>query len=230
VLREGQILVHHADRPSVEVSVPSLLFYPRALSHRLVVPRDCVADIMCATVAIGDTRCNPLAEALPDYVLLPLSQLPSMQQVLNLLFNEAFHDKYGRQLILDRLCDVLVVQLIRHALEAGDTTAGILSGLSDPGLSRVLAAIHADPSSAWTLDRMAELAGMSRTRFAMRFHQFIGITPADYLANWRISMAQALLDKSYPVRIVALDIWDMAARQLLPRHLKRVWACRRAHG
>jgi AraC-like DNA-binding protein len=206
LLREGKVIVHHHDRPSFEITEPSLLFYPRALSHRLVVPATSKADIVCASVVFGGARYNPLARALPDYLLLRLSDMPSAQQVLNVLFDEAFHDHCGRQLVLDRLCDVLVVQVIRQALEAGEITSDVLASLSNSALSRVLTAIHADPAAAWTLDRMAELAGMSRTSFAMRFHQILGVTPADYLAGSRISLAQTLLEKETPVKTVALDV------------------------
>lgn len=206
LVRQGQVIVHHADRPSVHIDEPTFLFYPRALSHRLVVPPDGIADILCAAIAFRDGEHNPLARALPDYLLIPLSQMPALTQALDLLFDEAFRDQCGRQLILDRLCDVLIVQVIRHAIETGQITSGMLAGLSDPGLARALVAIHDQPSQAWTLERLATLSGMSRSSFAQRFHQVVGSTPADYLAGWRISLARSLLEKNVPVKKVALDV------------------------
>jgi AraC-like DNA-binding protein len=206
LLREGRVIVHHSDRPAIEINVPTLLFYPRAINHRLVVPTDTKADIVCANVVFEDSHCNPLARALPDHLLFPLEQLPSLQRLLTLLFDEAFCDSCGRQFVLDRLCDVLVVQVIRHALERGVMNAEILGALSDSGLSRVLAAIHAEPAQVWTLEEMAKIAGMSRTSFAMRFHQAIGVTPADYLTGWRISLAQKLIGRKISVQKVAMDV------------------------
>jgi AraC-like DNA-binding protein len=206
LVRQGQVIVHHANCPSIHIDVPTFLFYPRAFSHRLVVPSDSVADILCAAIAFRDGDHNPLARALPDYLLIPLKQIPTLTHVLDLLFNEAFHDQSGRQLILDRLCDVLVVQVIRHAMETGQMTSGMLAGLATPGLARALVAMHEQPAEAWTLERLATLSGMSRSSFAKHFHQVVGITPADYLTSWRISMARSLLEKNVPVKRVAQDV------------------------
>ncbi len=63
------------------------------------------------------------------------------------------------------------------------TQGGTLAGLADPRLAKALIAIQDDPALQWSLTSMAELAGMSRARFAVKFREVTGETPADYLAS-----------------------------------------------
>lgn len=206
LVREGRAIVHHPGRPAVHIDTPSLLFYPRALNHRLVIPAASAADVVCATIGFRDGAHNPLASALPDYLLMPLDAAGPLAATIDLLFQEAFIDQCGRQVVLDRLCEVLVVQVLRYAVRHGLVGPGMLAGLSDPGLSKALVAMHEQPGGAWTVDRLAAQAGMSRSRFARKFHQVIGATPADYLTDWRIVVAQGLLEMHRPVKTVALEV------------------------
>jgi len=97
----------------------------------------------------------------------------------------------------------VVLQLLRwlldHQQEAG-IRPGLIAGLSNPRLARVLVAIHEDPGAAWTLERMAERACLSRTAFANTFRDVVGQTPADYLASWRIALAQSRLRQGESIK------------------------------
>jgi AraC-like DNA-binding protein len=129
-----------------------------------------------------------------------------LRQTLDLLFDEAATQQSGQQLVLDRLCDVLLVQVIRHAFATDQLDQGTLSGFSDPGLSRALVAIHNDLAYAWNLEKLASISGMSRSKFAKHFHEVVGRTPAEYLADQRMTLAQKLLKKHKPVQTVALEV------------------------
>jgi AraC-like DNA-binding protein len=54
-------------------------------------------------------------------------------------------------------------------------------------LRHALVAMHERPEAEWTLEGLAGTAGMSRTLFA-NTHQVVGVTPGQYLQNWRISL------------------------------------------
>ncbi|MBL0419141.1 AraC family transcriptional regulator [Ramlibacter sp. AW1] len=188
---------------SRRIDAPSLIFMPRPERHSLIADESGGAKVLCATVQFGggDNR-NPISESLPAVVLVPLAELEGSSAVLELVAAEAFHDQPGANAAVDRLCEVLIIKLLRHCLRAGITHGGMLAGLSDPRLSKALAAVHGDPMQAWTLVALAREAGMSRARFAAHFHQVIGVTPADYLASWRISIAQKLLRGGRPIKQV----------------------------
>lgn len=206
LVRRGPVIIHHEDRPSLQIEEPTLVFYPRGLNHRLHVAPGTLASLLCATIAFQGGAQSALANALPDYLQMPLARVAGLTQTLNLLFDEASAARPGQKMVLDRLCDVLIVQGMRYALQTGQLDEGRLSGLSDAGLSRVLVAIHNDPASSWSLEKFAELSGMSRSKFAKRFHEVVGTTPADYLTDRRMSLAQKLLKRHKPVQTVALEV------------------------
>ena len=83
---------------------------------------------------------------------------------------------------------------------------GLITGLSDPRLARALVAMHDHPGAAWTLERMAGHAGMSRTAFANTFRELLGQTPADYLTGWRMALAQSRLREGRPIKLLGEEL------------------------
>ena len=195
LVQHGRLRIEHPDGSAVEVHEPSLLFYPRPYAHRFISDDTRGADMACAHVEFGDGARNPLTAALPAFVVLPLSVLDGAHPVLDLLFREAFAQRCGRQLVVDRLFEVVLIQILRHLMATAPERSGLFAGLAHPQLSRALIAMHGDPGKPWRLATLAETCGMSRTQFAETFRMQIGITPGDYLAGWRLTVAQQLLDE-----------------------------------
>ncbi len=106
---------------------------------------------------------NPLVGALPALVLVPLDQVDGLQSALDLLFAETDRMRCGSRLLGDRLFEVVLIQLLRWLIDhpcAGGVASGLITGLADPRLARLLVALHAAPAEAWPLERMAAQAGM----------------------------------------------------------------------
>ncbi|CAG1017963.1 RCS-specific HTH-type transcriptional activator RclR [Burkholderiaceae bacterium] len=213
VLRRGELVVRHRPKSGcakrIVVSEPSLLLYPRPLAHDFHnAPAD-GADFTCATLDFDGGAQHPLARALPPLIVLPLARVPGLDSALTLLFAETERVRCGHRLLADRLFEVVLVQLLRwlldHPEEAG-ITPGLLTGLADARLARALVALHESPGEAWSLERMAEQAGMSRSAFAARFKAVVGDTPAGYLAGWRLAIAQARLREGHPVKLIADEL------------------------
>lgn len=213
VLRRGTLEVSHPGSLDVPASLrldePTLLLYPRPFTHRFHNPPVDGSDFTCARLAFDGGAQNPLARALPTLIALPLSRVQGLDAALALLFAETDRVRCGQRLLADRLFEVVVLQLLRwlldHPHEAG-IRPGLISGLSEPRLARVLSAVHDAPGQAWTLERMAERAGMSRTAFANAFRDVVGQTPADYLADWRIALAQSRLRAGQPIKALAEEL------------------------
>ena len=93
-----------------------------------------------------------------------------------------------------------------HVITSGSVSSGLLAGLADTQLSRVIDTIHQQPEKNWTLVELAEIAAMSRSRFAEHFKSVLGQTPGDYLTSWRIELAKGLLKKDKPVGFVANEV------------------------
>jgi AraC-like DNA-binding protein len=206
LVRHGPVVFLHEDNTSLHIEQPTMVFYPRGLNHRLVVPPDASASLLCATTAFQGGGQNLLARALPPYVAIRLDQATELKQTLDLLFAEASNSQHGQQLILDRLCEVLIAQILRHEFQHGRLSAGTLAGLADPRLSRALAAIHGKPQEQWRMETLADLVGMSRSKFADYFREVVAVTPGQYISQWRISLAQGLLRSGKSVKAVSEEL------------------------
>jgi AraC-like DNA-binding protein len=206
LIRRGPAQVIGAGNEVIEITEPSILFLPRPEKHRLVADDGTGADVVCGTVLFGVGGRNPVTDSLPSVILVKLATLPGMEALLGLMFEEAFSEQAGSQAALDRLCEVLMIRLLRHCIDQGLTQGGALAGMADSRLAKALIDLHADPARAWQLADMAASAGMSRARFAVRFRAITGETPADYLATWRVMTAQRLLKQGRQLKYVAGDV------------------------
>jgi AraC family transcriptional regulator, alkane utilization regulator len=203
LVRKGPVIFSHDHGEALHVDEPAMVFYPRGMRHALEVPADGRASLSCAMIAFDKGHADPLAGVLPDCMRIPLGESCPIRHTLDLLFVEAARDGPGREVILERLCDVLMTQVIRHELDAGRICAGILPGLADAQLAPVLAAIHARPHEPWQLRSLAALACMSRASFSEHFKARIGLPPIEYLTRRRIALACKLLRKGQPVKGVS---------------------------
>ena len=221
VMRSGKMVVTHQPRGGaprrIAVKEPSLLFYPRPLAHSFHNAPEEGCDFTCATVEFEGGANHPLACALPAVMVLPLSQVAGLEHTLALLFAETEQVRCGHRLLADRLLDVLLIQLLRWLLDHPEESLlppGLLAGLSHPQLAKALVALHEQPGEAWTLQRMAERAGMSRSAFAATFKAHVGDAPAEYLAQWRMAIAQAQLRKGVSIKAAAQALGYSSASAL----------------
>lgn len=206
LLRAGRTRLHDAAGHTAVLEEPTLLFYARPLSHWFEGDPERGADLACASVAFEHAACNPLALALPARFSCPLSELPASAALHELLFAEAFAERPARQEVLNRLFEVVLIELLRTTLIRGQLEPGLLRGLGHPQVGRALAAVHAAPEADWTLPALAGAAGQSRAAFAAAFHEVVGLTPADYVQRWRVHVAQALLLRGTPLKAVAGEV------------------------
>lgn len=206
VIRAGTmraVLAGHAD---IQVSEPMLLFYPRPIDHRLDVDDSVPADVLCASVRYDAGRDNPVTQSFPAVVVIPFRGRPRIEATLAALFAEAADDSPGRQVMLDRLCDILLIQIVRFAIQQEWVQHGVLTGLAHPRLAGLLIELLDDPRQPWTVDSMAARARLSRNGFAQEFRKVVGATPANFLTRVRIALAQRLLRKGRPVALVAEEV------------------------
>lgn len=206
LLRRGVLNVERPDGPPFVLTQPSVLFYPRPYRHRFWAEEASGADVVCARIEFGAEMQNPLVRGLPEVLVVPLKSVKELAPAVDLLFVEAFNEHLGRQAALDRLAEYALVLLFRTAMREQLIQGGILMGLVDPRLAKAIAAMHERPEHTWSLDALAQTAGMSRARFAVHFRKVVGLTPFDYLTDWRIGVAQTLLKKGAPLKIVAPSV------------------------
>jgi len=204
VLRAGTLNIKIPGQPVIILDEPSLFFSMSPTTHYLH-PAPAGADLVCASFDFGLSAKNPLTQALPEVVVLQLKEISTLDASLNLLFSEATDINSGQQPLLDRLIEVVIIQLLRELVQKNYLTVGLFAGLADPKLAKAIIAIHDKPDSSWTLSDLANIAGMSRAIFATKFKETVGTTPGIYLTNWRIGIAQSLIRKDKPLQLVAQE-------------------------
>ncbi|MHA3886404.1 AraC family transcriptional regulator [Stutzerimonas degradans] len=205
LIRRGEVEVRYG-RETLHVTQPSLLLFPRPLTHRFITAPGCEVDMVCANLAFEGGTSNPIASALADLVCLPLDQVWSAEPILSLLFEEAFEQRCGRVALVERLLEVVMIQVLRQLMESGEVNGGLLSGLAHPRLRNALVAMHETPAKEWTLEELAGVAGMSRSVFATNFRETVGVTPGQYLQGWRVRLTQKALRRGRPLKMIATEV------------------------
>ncbi|MDR6991692.1 AraC family transcriptional regulator [Luteimonas sp. 3794] len=233
LVRSGAVEVHYGST-TLSIIGPGLLLFPRPTAHRFVTDTDRGADMVCAHLEFEGGADNPVTAALPEVVCLPLDEIAGAAPVLALLFEEAFDQRCGRLALIERLFEVVMIQVLRQLMERGEVQGGLLSGLSHPRVRNALVAIHEAPAGAWTLDALAQAAGMSRSAFATTFVDRVGMTPGQYLQDWRVRLAKQALRRGRPLKLIADEV-GYGSEAALSRAFKansgvspRVWRQARA--
>ncbi len=206
LLRAGAVHWSGPGRRACRIDEPTLLFYAQARRHELRLAEGTSADLLSASVEFGAGDENPLCQGLALPLRLPLAAMPDLGPLFGVLLEEATARRCGHAVVLDRLVEVMVVKLLRLAIERRLVDRGVVAGLSDPRLAKALTAMHAAPHAEWTLERMAAQAGMSRSRFAAHFSAVMEVPAAEYLKRWRVGLARRLLRQGHPIKQVALDV------------------------
>ncbi|OCO98431.1 MULTISPECIES: AraC family transcriptional regulator [unclassified Ensifer] len=144
-----------------------------------------------------------LVSLLPT--LVHLRDIGRLSTLVRLVGDEARDGRPGRDLVLARLVEVLLVEALR-SIQGEAAAPGLLRGLGDPRLAAAIRAIHADPARAWTVAKLASEAALSRSVFFDRFTRVVGVPPMEYLLVWRMALAKDLL------RQRDIDLAAIAAR------------------
>ncbi len=245
VIARGDCWLHLAGEAPVPLQGGDLLVFPRDAAHLISsrpappgpgVPLNRPAQgdtpgpatsLVCGYFEFDSRAWNPIVEALPEVIVLRGGEYPdmeSMDALIRLIINEAEGVRTGADVMLDRLCDALFIHVVRAVMRRAPSDAGYLAALADRHLSLALRDMHARPAEPWTVDALARAAGMSRSAFAGRFHQIVGMTPLRYLTRWRMQLARDWLSEP---GLAIIDIAERAgygSEAAFTRAFKRVFA------
>lgn len=138
----------------------------------------------------------------PDAALL-VSLLPSVLHVrgverlsilVRLVGEESRERRAGRELVLTRLVEVLLIEALRST-SGEDAPPGLLRGLADTKLAPAIRQMHGQLARSWTVAQLAKAAALSRSAFFERFTRTVGLRPMEYLLAWRMAVAKDLLHR-----------------------------------
>lgn len=167
-------------------------------------------QVVCGWFTFADPRSDLLLAELPP-VLHAKQQATDagswLFQTVKMLSYESLNHQPGMSTVINRLCDALFVYVLRvHLAELPPGRPSWLRALVDPQVGSALALVHTSPAAPWTVDKLASDAGMSRSAFSARFTKIVGESPMQYLAQWRLRKAAAILRDS------DLDLTAVATR------------------
>ncbi len=154
------------------------------------------ARLLCGHFELDRDLKHPLLRELPALIHIKgmSAEQPSwLESAIGLLIRESASDQPGAATVVDRLAEVLFVQVLRAHLLASVPSRGFLAALKDRRMSNALEIIHDNVHTDLTLYAIARAAGMSRSSLALRFKEVMGVTPMDYVTGWRMQRAREML-------------------------------------
>jgi AraC-like DNA-binding protein len=184
------------------------------------------ATLVCGFLGLDARPFNPLLAALPRILRVPGSTLGAESWVttfLRAVVAESSARRPGGEAVLERMSEMLFVEVLRRHIDSLPAEqTGWLAGMRDAAVGRALSLMHEKPGEAWTLERLGENAGLSRSSLHERFVHFIGQPPIQYLAQWRMQVASRLLrDTDAKVVQVAIEV-GYESEAAFSRAFKRV--------
>jgi AraC-like DNA-binding protein len=154
--------------------------------------------IVCGSLSFDRASLKPISQLLPAFILIKADQAHTLalHRTMQALASEMAEPVPGSEVVATRLAEVLFIQALRaHIASAPERNKGWLRAIFDPQLGTVLSAIHDSVHAPWTVESLAEAAGMSRSAFAARFKELLGQTPLEYVTEWRMQKAMQLLEQ-----------------------------------
>ena len=153
--------------------------------------------LVSGRIEYDDQRGSGLFALLPPTIVLRgelVRAVPWLEPTLRTLACEAASGRPGALTVVNRLAEVVLVQIVRGHLASLDLgSSGFLAALADRQIGAALALIHQSPDVGWTVQELAAKVAMSRSAFAARFTRLVGEPPLHYVARWRMQKARSLL-------------------------------------
>jgi AraC-like DNA-binding protein len=155
--------------------------------------------LVCCGIRFDEPAIHPLVSLMPEVLLVreELADTPALRVLLEAMGAEMRDQRLGAATVVTRLADIVVTQVLRAWVEErADRAQAWAAAMRDPQIARALAAFHAEPARRWSVPGLAAAANLSRSVFAERFTSTVGISPAHYVARWRIHVAGIWLHRN----------------------------------
>ena len=164
--------------------------------------------LLCGYFEFSQDIDSPVRSLFPTMSILrqeDIQESPWLKATLDQLAAEYLSPLPGAQLVVSRLTEVLVVELIRSNFGQSDTPV-FFEAVSDRQIGKALQSLHNNFGKAWTLQSLAEEVGMSRAGLARRFKELVGSPMYEYLTQLRVQKARELLLQT------KLPLYEIASR------------------
>jgi AraC-like DNA-binding protein len=154
--------------------------------------------LLCGYCEFQQETATPLLDVFPSLTIVREEEFlkhPWLKSTLDQLSGEFMSQQPGAELVVNKLTEVVLVELIRINFGREEQSQFILA-LSDKRIAKALQRLHNELHMTWTLEKMAEEVGMSRAAFAKRFKELVGQAMFEYLTALRVQRARELLQET----------------------------------
>ncbi|WP_367108524.1 helix-turn-helix domain-containing protein [uncultured Psychrobacter sp.] len=171
---------------------------------------------------------QPLLTVLPT-ILPELSRMADgrfdvIDVEVKLLTLESEHERMGKTAVINHWASIMMIECLRTYVESlPEATDNWLMALKDPYLAKALAAMHDAPERNWTIHKLAEVAGMSRSSFAQRFKDVVGVPPLTYLIDYRLRLSARYLRRQQHSISRISELVGYASDSTFSQAFKRVY-------
>ncbi len=219
-LKSGLVEVVSEGKAVGILTGPGVIFSPNGSAHTLIPKPE--AEIVCAEFEFGQRFKNPLISFIQSVIIIRIADAPEIESVHALLMDEAFSSRCGKTFGVNQLLQYFLLVVFRYLIRTEAIPAGVTKALADARLLKAINSMHAQPEKPWTLESLAEVAGMSRASFANHFREATQVTPIEYLTDWRISLAQSKILSGVTIKAIAKDVGYANPEALTRVFTKRV--------
>lgn len=158
-----------------------------------------------------NTPVHPFFAELPEWTVLRAESRPRLGKLslaAAMMEQEIQSDEPGADTIVQALLDTIFTYALREiAAERSKAGQGWNHAVHNPQVRRALTLMHEQMAHPWTLDDLAQKAGLSRTALAERFRDTMGETPLNHLRILRMQRAMRLLaETNHKLEAVAAEV------------------------
>lgn len=192
VVADGELRFSSPDNVDL-IDNGDLVLLPHGPGDLRVVASSGRADVVLCRFWFDPYSLRGMISALPRRIHIRRAEGTGwLDGMLPFLVIEVTDTQPGSALMISRIIDLIVIRTLRTWVHLGHTS-GWLGGLSDARVGRALQAIHKSPLRHWSIDALADVAGMSRSSFCERFSALVGRPPLRYHNEWRLALARDML-------------------------------------
>ena len=155
--------------------------------------------LMCGMVHYDKASSHPILDSLPQVLhFRELTSADPIWMTVKLIESEMHRARGKSDTIVDRLTEVLFLQLLNRYIHKNKELTGFLAALRDKRIRKALTLIHLDPNFNWSITNLGERVGMSRATLVRHFQSSVGLAPMAYILNWRMMKAYNQMDEAEP--------------------------------
>jgi len=183
--------------------------------------------LMCGAFSYDTSVKHPFIRDLPCFIHIKAAQTNDsrwLKALIETLSSEARVQEPGSTVMVDRLTEVLFIQLMRHFMQQNPGQQLYLAALGDPQIGKALNLIHDETTAFWTVERLGEHVAMSRTAFTDKFSSLVGMAPKTYLTNWRMQKAKGQLQSSEQTMIAIAENAGYSSEAAFSKAFKQFFA------